>query len=41
VIMGEDEVASGILTVKDFSTGNQTKVPRAELAGVLKAPSGQ
>ena len=41
VIMGEDEVASGILTVKDFSTGIQTKVPRAELAGVLKAPSDQ
>jgi histidyl-tRNA synthetase len=41
VIMGEDEVASGILTVKDFSTGIQTKVPRAELAAVLKAPSGQ
>ena len=41
VIMGEDEVASGILTVKDFSTGIQTKVPRAELAGALKAPSGQ
>jgi histidyl-tRNA synthetase len=41
VIMGEDELASGILTVKDFSTGIQTKVPRAELAGVLKAPSGQ
>ena len=36
VIMGEDELASGILTVKDFSTGNQTKVPRAELADVLK-----
>jgi histidyl-tRNA synthetase len=41
VIMGEDEVASGILTVKDFSTGIQTKVPRAELAGVLQASSGQ
>jgi len=41
VIMGEDEVASGILTVKDFSTGIQTKVPRAELAGVLKSPGGQ
>jgi histidyl-tRNA synthetase len=36
VILGEDEVASGILTVKDFSTGNQTKVPRAELADALK-----
>ncbi len=41
VIMGEDEVASGILTVKDFSTGIQTKVPRAELVRTLKAPSGQ
>jgi histidyl-tRNA synthetase len=31
VILGEDELASGILTVKDFATGIQTKVPRAEL----------
>jgi histidyl-tRNA synthetase len=31
VILGEDELASGILTVKDFSTGIQSKVPRAEL----------
>ena len=35
VILGEDEVRSGILTVKDFSTGVQTKVPRAELASHL------
>jgi histidyl-tRNA synthetase len=35
VILGEDELASGILTVKDFSTGIQTKVPRAELAQFL------
>jgi histidyl-tRNA synthetase len=41
VILGEDELQSGILTVKDFSTGIQTKVPRAELAGMLGAPSGQ
>jgi histidyl-tRNA synthetase len=41
VILGEDEERSGILTVKDFSTGEQTKVPRAELAGALAAPSGQ
>jgi histidyl-tRNA synthetase len=41
VIVGEDELQSGILTVKAFSTGVQTKVPRAELAGVLRAPSGQ
>jgi histidyl-tRNA synthetase len=37
VILGEDELASGILTVKDFSTGMQTKVPRAELAATLRA----
>jgi histidyl-tRNA synthetase len=41
VILGEDELQSGILTVKDFSTGIQTKVLRGELAGVLKAPSNQ
>jgi histidyl-tRNA synthetase len=35
VILGEDELQSGILTVKTFSTGIQTKVPRAELAGYL------
>jgi histidyl-tRNA synthetase len=35
VILGEDELESGILTVKTFSTGIQTKVPRAELAAFL------
>jgi len=35
VILGEDELQSGILTVKTFSTGEQTKVPRAELAVFL------
>ena len=35
VILGEDELQSGILTVKTFSTGVQTKVPRAELATFL------
>jgi histidyl-tRNA synthetase len=39
VILGEDELASGILTVKDFSTGIQTKVPRAELAAHLAQPA--
>ena len=37
VILGEDELKSGILTVKTFSTGEQTKVPRAELASFLSA----
>ncbi|HVC46498.1 MAG TPA: histidine--tRNA ligase [Terracidiphilus sp.] len=35
VILGEDELQSGILTVKDFSTGTQTKVPLAELVSHL------
>jgi histidyl-tRNA synthetase len=36
VILGEDELQSGILTVKDFSSGVQTKVARAELTHFLK-----
>jgi histidyl-tRNA synthetase len=36
VILGEDEAVSGILTVKDFSAGEQTKVARADLADVLR-----
>ena len=39
VILGEDELKSGILTVKNFSTGNQPKVPRAELAVFLAEPA--
>jgi histidyl-tRNA synthetase len=35
VILGEDELKSGILTVKTFATGVQTKVPRAELVAFL------
>jgi histidyl-tRNA synthetase len=41
VILGEDELKSGILTVKDFSTGIQTKVPRAELAAHLAQPAAE
>ncbi len=37
VLFGEDELRSGILTVKDFATGEQTKIPRAELARTLKS----
>ena len=36
VILGEDELDSGILTVKEFATSIQTKVPRAELAVFLR-----
>jgi histidyl-tRNA synthetase len=35
VILGDDELESGILTVKDFASGAQSKVPRAELAAML------
>jgi histidyl-tRNA synthetase len=35
VLLGEDEAQSGILTVKDFSTGVQSKMARAELAAHL------
>ncbi len=41
VILGEDEHQSSILTVKDFISGKQTKVPRAELARVLSELGGQ
>jgi histidyl-tRNA synthetase len=41
VILGEDELQSGILTVKTFSTGIQTKVPRAELAAFLSKPANE
>jgi histidyl-tRNA synthetase len=36
VLLGEDELSSDILTVKNFATGDQTKIPRAELADALK-----
>jgi histidyl-tRNA synthetase len=35
VILGEDEAASRILTMKDFATGEQMKVPWAELKAHL------
>jgi histidyl-tRNA synthetase len=41
VILGEDELQSGILTVKTFSTGMQTKVNRAELAAYLSTPTSE
>jgi histidyl-tRNA synthetase len=35
VILGEDELSTGILTVKTFATGEQTKVARADVASGL------
>jgi len=40
VIFGEDEAASGILTLKHFASGEQTKVPRGELGQKLSALLG-
>jgi len=40
VLLGEDEAQSGILTVKDFSSGVQIKVSRAELAAHLISGRG-
>jgi histidyl-tRNA synthetase len=36
VLLGEDEVASGVMTVKTFASGEQVKVPRAELTNRLR-----
>ena len=36
VLLGEDEQASGILTVKNFATGEQTKIPRDQLAQAVR-----
>src|SRR6201992_2276889 len=36
VLLGEDEVARGVLTVKTFATGEQVKVPRIELTRRLR-----
>jgi histidyl-tRNA synthetase len=41
VILGEDELQSGILTVKTFATGMQSKVNRAELAVYLSSPASE
>jgi histidyl-tRNA synthetase len=36
ILFGSDELESGILTVKNFATGEQTKVPREELVAALQ-----
>ena len=38
VILGEDEVSTGIVTVKNFATNQQTKVSRGDLAAGLGRP---
>jgi histidyl-tRNA synthetase len=41
LLFGEDEAKSGVMTVKDFSTGEQKKVPRAEVGGHLRDPQAK
>ena len=36
IILGEDEATTNILTVKNFATTQQTKIPRNQLATALK-----
>jgi histidyl-tRNA synthetase len=36
VLFGEDEAKSGLMTVKDFASGEQTKVARGELVDFLR-----
>ena len=36
ILLGEDEQRSGILTVKNFASGEQTKLPRDKLARALQ-----
>ena len=38
VLLGGDELQSGILTVKNFASGEQTKIAREALASALAAP---
>jgi histidyl-tRNA synthetase len=38
VLLGEDELQSGILTVKNFASGEQTKIARETLASALTEP---
>ena len=39
LVLGSDEVAGGVVRVKDLLTGEQSDVPRANLAEKLNAPA--
>ena len=36
VLIGEDELASGTVTLRDMVTGDQTSIPRAEAIAAIK-----
>jgi histidyl-tRNA synthetase len=37
LILGDDELAAGVVTVKNMKTGEQSRVPRAEIVGFSRA----
>jgi histidyl-tRNA synthetase len=41
LIVGDDEIAEGVIQVRDMQTKQQTKVPIAHLAETLHGPGGQ
>ncbi len=41
IIVGEDEMASGVLTVRDMTSGSQEKVPEVDVSGYLKRMLGK
>jgi len=41
IIVGEDEMASGVLTVRDMTSGGQEKVPEVDVSGYLKRMLGK
>ena len=38
-VLGADERARGVVTIKDMKTGTQQAIPRAELAAILRPPA--
>jgi histidyl-tRNA synthetase len=40
VIIGPDEIANDMVTVRDLRTGEQVRVPRAELVAAVRKPLG-
>ena len=41
IILGEDELQSGLLTIKNFRSGEQAKLDRGALAGQLNSSQGE
>jgi histidyl-tRNA synthetase len=39
VIVGEEEIKSNVFTVKNLASGEQTKVPRADLFQAIRPKS--